>query len=181
MCQCLSAANAVLEMFCIFLSFFPKEILKGALCSFGEEIWTLNFNIYRFNEVIIQTQKYFHILHRWINKLFTEEKKVPQCCLVLERWQGPPHLNKVKQFELVLFFKICFFQSWKQRESVNWDFFPKTTACAFNLVKTTRAVSSRVINVSFISVVTNSFGSCDSEQGNRTLWLYGIKRMQLRG
>ena len=31
--------------------------LKGALCRFGEEIQTLNFNIYSINEVITQTQK----------------------------------------------------------------------------------------------------------------------------
>ena len=33
-------------------------ILKGALCRFGGEIQTQNFNIYNTNEVIIQTQNY---------------------------------------------------------------------------------------------------------------------------
>ena len=36
-----------------FVCFF-----KGALCSFGEEIKTLNINIWNIKEVIIQTQKY---------------------------------------------------------------------------------------------------------------------------
>ena len=37
----------------------------------------------------------------------------------VERWQGPPHINKVKQFDTVLSFRvrlfIQFIQSWKQR------------------------------------------------------------------
>ena len=32
--------------------------LKGALCCFGEEIQTQNFNIYNINEATIQTHKY---------------------------------------------------------------------------------------------------------------------------
>ena len=32
--------------------------IKGALCNFGEEIQTQNFNVYNINEVIIQNQKY---------------------------------------------------------------------------------------------------------------------------
>ena len=43
----------------------------------------------------------------------------PQNTLKLERWQGPPHFNKVKQYEVVLSFKVVLFiQSWQQRESV---------------------------------------------------------------
>ena len=34
----------------------------------------------------------------------------PEHCLKLERWQGPPHINKVQQCEVMLFFKIsCLF------------------------------------------------------------------------
>ena len=44
----------------------------------------------------------------------------PEHCLKLERWQGPPHINKMKQYETVLSFKITlyvqFIQSWKQRD-----------------------------------------------------------------
>ena len=29
------------------------------------------------------------------------KQKVPEHCLKLERWQGPPHVNKVKQHETV--------------------------------------------------------------------------------
>ena len=30
----------------------------------------------------------------------------PEHCLKLERWQGPPHVNKVKQYEIVLSFHV---------------------------------------------------------------------------
>ena len=38
----------------------------------------------------------------WINNLFSEENKVPDHCLKLERWQGPPHINKITQYDIVL-------------------------------------------------------------------------------
>ena len=60
--------------------------LKGALCSSGEEIQTQNINIcYNTN-----SNMYFVPPHNCINKLFSEENKVPEHCLKLERWQGPP-------------------------------------------------------------------------------------------
>ena len=31
-----------------------------------------------------------------INKLFSEDNKDPEHCLKLERWQGPPRVNKEK-------------------------------------------------------------------------------------
>ena len=34
---------------------------------------------------------------------------VPEHCLKLERWQGPPHINKVKRYETVLSFKDSLF------------------------------------------------------------------------
>ena len=34
---------------------------------------------------------------------------VPEDCLRVERWQGPPHINKVKQFESLLPSKISLF------------------------------------------------------------------------
>ena len=47
----------------------------------------------------MQTQKYiYYVFHNWIKKLFSEENKVPEHCLKLERWQGPPCINKGKQF-----------------------------------------------------------------------------------
>ena len=60
---------------------------------------TQNLNIYNINEVIIQTQKYL---------VLSEENKVPEHCLKVERWQGPPHINKVKQYETVLSFKFVY-------------------------------------------------------------------------
>lgn len=51
--------------------------LKGALCS----------NINNINGVIIQIQRYLFFP--------SEENKVPEHCLKLERWWGPPHINKI--------------------------------------------------------------------------------------
>ena len=45
-------------------------------------------------------------LHNWINKLFSEENKIP--ILKLERWQGPPHVNTVNQYKAVLSLKSQF-------------------------------------------------------------------------
>ena len=39
--------------------------------------------------------------HNQINK--------PEHCLKLERWQGPPNINKVKHYETVLSFKVSLF------------------------------------------------------------------------
>ena len=55
------------------------------------------------------------IFHKWINELFSGENKVPEHCLKLKGWQGPPHVNEVKRCEIVLSFKSWFieFQSVK--------------------------------------------------------------------
>ena len=66
--------------------------IKGAACSFGEGIQMQNFNIYNINEVIIWTQKYLYSLY--LNK---QEIRSPEHCMKIERWQGPPHVNKIKQ------------------------------------------------------------------------------------
>ena len=52
-----------------------RVYVKGAMCSFGDEIKTQNFNINNINEVIIQNIVYFH---RWINKLFSASAKYEQ-------------------------------------------------------------------------------------------------------
>ena len=62
------------------------------------------FDIYSVNEVLIQTHKYDFSSHKWINKLLSNEYNVPEHCLKLERWQGPPNIIKVEQHELVLSF-----------------------------------------------------------------------------
>ena len=63
--------------------------------SFEEEIQTCNSNIGIITEVIIQ-----NVFYKWINKLLSEENKVPEHCLKIEGWQDPPHVNKVKQYKL---------------------------------------------------------------------------------
>ena len=41
--------------------------IKGALCGFGEENQTQNFNVYNIYHVIIQTQEYFFLISEyWI-------------------------------------------------------------------------------------------------------------------
>ena len=38
--------------------------------------------------------------------MLSEENKAPEHCLKLERWQGPPHTNKVKQYEIVFVYSV---------------------------------------------------------------------------
>ena len=62
--------------------------------------------------------------HNGINELFSEENELPLNCLKLERWQGPPHINKVKQYEIVLslYFIILFLRlNELNKPSVNED------------------------------------------------------------
>ena len=75
---------------------YTVHLLKGALHSFWEDI-----NIYNINRVKIQTRKY-SFFYNWI-------KKVPEHCLKRERWRGPPNINKVKQYYMVLFVKVSVF------------------------------------------------------------------------
>ena len=56
-----------------------EQAIKGALCGFGGDIQTENFNIYNTNEVIIQAHiDRSFVFHNWINKLFSEENKIPR-------------------------------------------------------------------------------------------------------
>ena len=50
---------------------------------------------------MIQTHKYY-----WINKLLSEENKIQEHRRKLEGWQGPPHINNVKQHETVFSFRV---------------------------------------------------------------------------
>ena len=69
---------------CLFWWFiWVTQSVKGALCSSGKEIQ----NSWEF--------WYLRHFHKWINKLLSEEHKVPKHRLKLERWQGPPHINKM--------------------------------------------------------------------------------------
>ena len=103
---------------------------KGELRSFEEKNPSQNGQIYNINDVIIQTLKYSFFFHYWINKLFWEEHKVPEHCLKLERWQGPPHVNKVRQCETVSSSEFSLFtqfiESWEQTEFVYLVFFTQS-------------------------------------------------------
>ena len=74
-----------------------------------------------------------------------KEKRSLEHCLKLERWQGPPHINKIKQYEIVLNFKVSLFIQFvwikkKKKKSVNEDLspliriFPQNDTAAFNVV-----------------------------------------------
>ena len=89
--QCFSFINVIIlytvhqcYIGSLFYCIIPK-VLWGNFahnyCSFGEEIQILNFKIYNTYES-------------------------PEHCLKQERWQGPPHINKVKQYETVLSFMV---------------------------------------------------------------------------
>ena len=83
-------------------------------------IFIMYFNIYHINQFKIQIHTQKHLFfHDWINKL---NIRTPEHCLKLERWQGPPNINKVKQYEIVLSFKVSlynqFIHSWKWRQFV---------------------------------------------------------------
>ena len=75
----------------------------------------LIFTISRKSEILVIS------ISEWIS--YSQRKiNSPKHCLKLESWQGPPHINKTKQREIVLSFKASLFsqfiQSWKQRQSV---------------------------------------------------------------
>ena len=68
---------------------------------------TQNFNIYNVNKVIIQTQN-IYLIHKWVNKLFSEENKVPRTLYEARKVAGSATYkqSKVKQYEIVLSFKV---------------------------------------------------------------------------
>ena len=88
-----------------------KMILKGHFLERKFKLWNLIFTI-----LMRWTYKLRNIdfVHKWINKLFSEGKNVPWT--LFERWQRPPQINRVKQDESVLSFKVSIFiqfiQSW---------------------------------------------------------------------
>ena len=90
---------------------------------FGEEIQNQNFNIYNSHEIIKQTQKYIFFL-------FSEEDKVPSTPS-WERWQGPPHINKVKQYRQFVY-SVCLDMKMNTDRLIQ-IIFPKTAYCSFNL------------------------------------------------
>ena len=91
----------------------PLSILKVQCVVSLEEIQTQNLNIYNINELVTQTR------FRWcINELFSEQNKIPeQSCLKLERWQGPPHVNKavVSVYSVVKTKRVCLSSLFRQK------------------------------------------------------------------
>ena len=65
------------------------------------------YNIYSIKEVITQTQR--HLLFPQLNK----QAVLREHCFRRERWQGPPHVNRVKQADSVSSFKREFVYSVK--------------------------------------------------------------------
>ena len=59
--------------------------------------------------------------------MFSEKNKVPEHCLKLERWQGPPNI-KVKQYEKVLSFTVNL--------CIQISFFHQTLDAMFHLTHT---------------------------------------------
>ena len=82
---------------------------------FGEEIQTQDFNIWNINEVIYKLINIYFSISQWTS--WSQRKiRFPEHRVKLERWQGPPHINEVKQYETVLSFHVSLFiQSCKQR------------------------------------------------------------------
>ena len=97
---------------------------EGVPCSFrGRNSNSTWFNIYNINTRIIQTQDIFIFfpITEWTS---CSQRKIrsPELCLKLERCRGPPNVNKVKQYEVVLSFKVSLFiqfsQSWKNQKAI---------------------------------------------------------------
>ena len=83
--------------------------LKGPLCSSGDLFQTQNFGVYNVNGEIKQTHKYTD------KQAFLSGKKkhVPRTLFVAARCQGPPNINKVKQYEIVKI--ICLFNIFQHK------------------------------------------------------------------
>ena len=93
-------------------------LFKGPLCSFGEGIQSQTLYTHNNNEVLKQYSEIVFFFHNWMNKLFSEEDKVPRTLFEAGQVMGSATgLNKVKQNETVFYFKVSLFiQSWEQRE-----------------------------------------------------------------
>ena len=125
-----------------------RTYVKEAPCS--------HFDIYNIKKVIIQRQKQF--FHNWIKSLLSEENNVLEHCFKLERWQGPPYINKVNElccplrsgclfFSLFSHKRVRIFQfAWSVKTSlkINPNFFPKIKDCSFKCEKWYSQASSGV-------------------------------------
>ena len=80
----------------LHFSFWDSSHVEGALCSFWRRDF---FNIYNIIEVMLWTN-YFSITE-WTQAVLRGKTLFPEHCLKLVVWQGPPHTNKVKQYQFV--------------------------------------------------------------------------------
>ena len=52
-----------------------------------------------------------YLFHNWINKLFSKENKVPSTLFEARKLAGSVNYKQVKQYEIVLSFKVSLFFS----------------------------------------------------------------------
>ena len=94
--------------------------LKGPLCSFREEIHTLNFNI----DNIDNKQIHIYLFHNWINKV----PKGPLCLYVAEYATYKESKTVTQEISCPLR-SVCL--GVKKYIYIYLHFFPKTTQCTF--------------------------------------------------
>ena len=72
----------------------------------------MNFNIIYINQI--------YTLFPEVNKQAVSQGKIrsTEHCLMLQRWQGPPHIKKVKLYEIVFVYSVNLVM--KQRESIDF-------------------------------------------------------------
>ena len=70
------------------------------------QYWRRNLN-YNINEVFIL--RYIYFFYNLINKLFWKENQVPRTLCEARKVAGSAEVNKIKQYETVLPFKVSLF------------------------------------------------------------------------
>lgn len=55
-----------------------------------------------------------YFFYNWINRLFSEENKVPKTLFEDIKVAGPPHTNNLKQYKTVLSFKVTLFMKFSE-------------------------------------------------------------------
>ena len=76
------------------ISYNPGKLFKGALWGFGEEIQAQNFDMYNLNDKL---RNIYLCSSLYKQAVLSGKIRSLEHCLKLERWQGPPLMNKAKQ------------------------------------------------------------------------------------
>ena len=98
-------------MYLYVLSHFQSiNVIKGA----KSQVLGENLKILKGHYVRLERKFKLRFIHfsPWLNKQAVPRSlqiRSPEHWLQLERWQGPPHINKVKKYESVLSFKVHLF------------------------------------------------------------------------